>query len=299
MSLDDIDVSTVQCFSANILQMFQQQGSKLRGTVRERSTTGVKDFWSRIGPVTAVKKLVRHGPTPRIQTPHSARMATLVDWAWADLIDKQDLYKVLLDPTSEYSIAGGNALGRSFDSEIIRAFDADAYGGQDGKVLTTFVSECAADLDLSGAIVTVGDIVEAKGALDTSDVPDGSEDGRRHILLPPSGLAQLLRQPTAPMLTSVDYNKLKVLSEGEGEIEEFLGFKWHKSTLLPSPAPGLRYGYAWHEDAIGLSIGHDITTTVTERADLSYSTQVLVEATLGAVRIQGNGVVRFLINEGN
>ena len=287
---DDISVWHVDQYSDNVLHQFQQHASKLRGKVRERAVVGAKDFWTRIGPVTAVRKLVRHGMTPEIKTPLSARAVVLADWVWSDLIDKADEYKVLIDPQSEYVTNGASALARTFDSVVIEAFDADAMAGPEGGSTVTFSSECAGDHVLNRAM-TVADLIQASEDLNNSDVPESN----RFIILPPSGFAQLFRESDSLNLTSVERADIKALVKGE--IDYFMGFTFIRSTLLPSPAPGLRYGFAWHFDSIGLSISEDLTTKVSERADLSYSTQVEVSAGLGATRIQGNGVVRLLLNE--
>ena len=290
MAFDDIQTWWIDAFSDSVVQQFQQGASKLRGTVRQRGVTGASDFWERIGPTAAVKKVVRHGPTPQVDTPHSRRRADMSCWEWSDLLDKQDEYKVLLSPRSEYALAGGKALARAFDGAIISAFDSDSASGKDGSTLVTFASEAAGDHVLNRAF-TVGDLIQASLDLNEHDVP---EEGR-HIVLPPAGFTQLLRETTTSNLTSIDRANLKALVKGQ--IEFFMGFHFHRSTLLPRFGPGLRYAYAYHEDAVGLSISSDISTTITERADLSYSTQILVAATLGAVRIQGEGVVRFLMDE--
>ena len=138
---------------------------------------------------------------------------------------------------------------------------------------------------------TIQDIVQVKGDLDDNDVPEE----RRHIVLPPAAYTQLLQQATLQNVTSEDYNAIRALVNAE--INEFLGFTWHRSTLLPRPAANLRYGYAWHEDAMGVSISQDIATEVTERADKSYSTQVKVYGSFAGIRIQGEGVVRMKIDE--
>lgn len=285
-----ISEAYVQQFADNVYFLFQQMGTKLRGTTREQRCVAAKDSWQRIGPVTAVKKTVRHGVTPQIDTPHSRRMIDLADWEWADLIDKQDVYRVLIDPQSAYTQQGAASLGRALDLSIISGFDADVQAGNEGAAIVPFVSECAGDHNFSIAPLSIERIVEINKDLDNHDVPEEN----RHIVMPPAGFGQLLRQSDDPNVSSKDYNDVKALVAGE--IEYFLGFTWHKTNLLPSPSPGLRYGYAWHIDAMGLSIAADIVTEVKERADRSYSTQVWVGGSFGAVRVQGEGVVRFSID---
>ena len=50
----------------------------------------------------------------------------LEDYAWSDLVDKADKVKMLADPTSEYMIAGVNAMGRQMDDLVIASATGSA-----------------------------------------------------------------------------------------------------------------------------------------------------------------------------
>jgi hypothetical protein len=286
----DIEEWQVLMFSANVVRQFQQSSTKLRGTTREHGAAGREDVWPRLGPSEAVEKLSRYEKTPEMNSPQSERVARLEDWVYADLVDWSDLAKVLADPKSELTINGASALGRRFDRTILTAFDADAFSGEDGGTITPFINECAGDFYPMAAL-SIQDIIAMKGALDAKDV----DEERRHIVLPPAGFTQLLRETRHPNVTKADYAKVKALVKGE--IDFFCGFTFHRSSLCPKPAPDLVYGYAWHEDAMGISISQDITTEAILRSDLCFATEIKVWACLGATRLQGNGVVRIKINE--
>ena len=51
----------------------------------------------------------------------------MVDYEYADLIDKQDQVRTLIDPTSSYAQAAAFALGRAMDDEIISAVSGNAF----------------------------------------------------------------------------------------------------------------------------------------------------------------------------
>lgn len=283
----------VQQYRANVIMLYQQRGSKLRGTVREEPVTGKAHFFERLGPTAAVRRTTRHSDTPLVDSPHSRRMVTMVDYEWADLVDQQDKIRMLVDPASEYAQNAAMALGRAYDDEVIAAFDGDARAGEDGTTTVTFASETAGDFDFSAAALTTANILRVKKALDDQDVP---ADGR-YMIVSPAALEQLLKQSTAPNATSADYNTVRALVQGE--IDTWVGFKWITSNRLPSPAANMRYCFAWHRDSMGVAVGKDITSRITERADKSYAVQVYVCGTFGATRVMGNGVVRFRINETN
>lgn len=293
-----IPVAWVSQFKDNVTMLYQQPGSRLRGTIRERPVSGASDFWDLVGPTAAVKKTTRHSDTPQVDTPHSRRMVVPVDYEWADLIDKQDIYRILIDPQSAYAVNAAKAIQRAFDIEVIAAFDGTAQSGVAGATAVTFASDwpttrgaAQGDEDFSGAALTVANLTTLKLDLDQNDV----DDDNRFILMPPAGFTQLLKASSPPQITNADYATVKALVSGS--IDTFLGFKFIRTTLCPKPATNMRYGYAWQVNSMGVSVGMDMITRVTERADKSYATQVYTALSMGATRIQGNGVVRFKIDE--
>ena len=118
-----IQVTTafVEQYSANVQHLVQQDGSKLRGSVREESVTGKNAFFVQIGATAAQRRTSRHSDTPRVDTPHARRRVSLEDFDWADLIDNEDKVRMLIDPTSDYARAAAMAMGRAMDEVLIDA----------------------------------------------------------------------------------------------------------------------------------------------------------------------------------
>ena len=85
-----ITTAFVEQYSANVLQLSQQRGSRLRAAVHVEPVTGKNAFIDRIGAVAARRRTSRHADTPQLDTPHSRRRVSLVDYDWADLIDDAD-----------------------------------------------------------------------------------------------------------------------------------------------------------------------------------------------------------------
>jgi hypothetical protein len=196
---------------------------------------------------------------------------------------------MLIDPTSEYAINAAKALGRAYDDEVIAAFDGAAFSGETGATSVAFTADSpAGDLDPSAAAVVINDLLNIKKGLDDKDVdPDG-----RYILVSPAMLHQWLRKTE---VSSADYNSVQALVKGT--LNQFMGFEWITSTRLPTAAGTDKYGFAWHRDSMGIAVGKDITTRISERDDKSYATQVYACMTMGATRVQGSGVVRVRIDE--
>jgi|KBSMisStandDraft_5_1062788.scaffolds.fasta_scaffold01900_7 hypothetical protein len=293
----------VKQFNANVTRMFQQNMSKFRGTTREHpAVTGNTDFWDRIGPIEAIQKTTRHADTPYIETPHSRRACYITDWHIADLVDWSDLARILADPKAELPINFAKSLARRVDRLIIAAFDASVQTDETGGTAVTFANDWSVrgtatarsgstgDWDFTAAALTVPNLASLKMDLDLNDVdPEG-----RHIAMDPSGLKQLLSASSAPQLTNADYATVKALVQGE--VDTFMGFKFHTSTLMPNPSGNLYYGYAWQENAMGLSMAVDMDTSVDKRPDKSNNWQVYSKMALGSVRVQGEGLVRFKID---
>ena len=110
-----ITTAFTQQYSNNVKLLAQEKGSQLRNTVTVESVTGKNNFFDQVGVATAVKRTTRHADTPQIDTPHSRRRVSLVDYEYSDLLDNQDKIRTLIDPTSSYAIASAYALGRAVD----------------------------------------------------------------------------------------------------------------------------------------------------------------------------------------
>jgi hypothetical protein len=282
---DLITVAFVNQFQNNITMLYQQLGSKLRGKVQEKSTNGEYEYFERLARTAAVKKTVRHGDTPQINSQHSRRRGQMSDYEWADLIDKVDEVRMLINPTSAYAQSAAYALGRAYDQEVIAAFTADSQSGKSGTVVAPFPSSQVIVHGSTG--LTLTKLRAAKTIFNANDVPMGM----MHMAISAEAVEDLLSDTT---ITSADFNTIKTLIAGE--INTFMGFTFTMINLLPLEGT-TRTCYAWHMDSMGALVGADINTRVSERDDKSYSTQVYASGTFGAVRIQDEGVVAIEITE--
>lgn len=308
-----ITTAFVQQYRANIQFLAQQQGSRLRMGVRNETQTGKSEFFDQIGATAAVKKTSRHAPTPRVDTPHSRRRVTMNDYEWADLIDKQDKIRTLIDPTSEYAMAAAWSLGRSMDDEIIAAATGVAYTDETGSTQTNLGNGNKVVAVSSAAIsnMNVNTLIAAKQVLDGFDV-DPSEE--RYFAINSSALASLLQQT---QVTSHDYNSVKALVEGK--LDTFLGFKFIRLERLLATVNAFTYStttglynsggtslslaanvkscFAWAKSGLLLSTGMEIEGKIDVRPDMSYATQVYAAGSFGATRMEENRVVEVIVSQ--
>lgn len=290
-------------FGTNIYNLAQQKGSRLRQYTRQVKQVGRKQKFDIIGAVSAVKKTSRHSKTPQLDTPHSSRWVSLNDYEWADLVDPQDLIRMLIDPTSNYAQSAMWAMGRSFDDEIIAAAYGTSYSGEDGTTPVTLPNSQQLVPTTGSAVdkFNVGALLAIKKKFDDADV---DESINRYIALASQQLQDLLG---TTQVTSSDYNTVKALVKGE--IDTFMGFKFIRTQRLPKgSAPtfdqttgvvgsgsnamtNARSVIAWAEDGIVSSVGMDIVSRVSERDDLSYAKQAYASMSVGAVRMEEAKVV--------
>jgi hypothetical protein len=283
-----ITTAFVEQYSANIQMLSQQMGSLLRDAVRNESVVGKDAYFDQIGKVTAILKTSRHSDTPQIDTPHSRRRVSLADYEFADLIDQQDKVRLLIDPTSSYAKAAAYAMGRAMDDVIIAAALGSANTGVSGGTAVALPAGNIVAANLGGTGMNIAKLASAKNILDTGDVDPSI---KRHIIVSPTEIADLLNSTT---VTSSDFNTVKALVQGE--IDSFMGFKFHVSNRLVDNGAANTQCIAFAEDGILLGVGKDVTARIDERSDKSYATQVYYCQTIGATRMEEAKVVSVLAN---
>jgi hypothetical protein len=305
-----ITTAFVQQYRDLLFHLAQQKGSRLRPAVRVESQEGKAAFYDRLGAVTAVLKASRHSDTPQIDTPHSRRMVTLLDYEYADLVDKQDKIRTLIDPNSAYLMAQVWAHGRAMDDAIIDAALGNAFGGESGTTTIAHpnTQKIASVASAAGANLNVQALRRAKEIMDGNDI---DESIPRYCAITSSQLQSLLAQTE---VTSHDFNTVKALVQGQ--VDTFLGFKFIRTERLDlqsgslsfntssgvvgsggGDANGYRRAFCWAQDGLMLSIGQDVVTRISERADKSYATQVYSCMSIGATRLEEEKVVEILCTE--
>ena len=278
-----ITTAFVEQYKSNVFHLAQQKGSRLRDTVRSETVTGKAHFFERIGSTAAQKRTSRHSDTPRMDTPHSRRKVTMDDYDWADLIDNEDKVRMLISPTSDYALAGAYAMGRAMDDAIISAATGTAYGGVAGG--TSVALPAGQKIAHNSTTLTIAKLLAAKKLLDAAEV---DPDEQRFLICTADQIMDFLN---IAEVKSSDYNTIKALAQGQ--IDTYLGFKFIRSERLGQDATPNRQVLAFCKSAIGLAVGADVTTKISERADKNYATQVFLSMTIGATRIEDEKMVEI------
>jgi len=290
-----ITTAFVQQYRANVEHLVQQKGSRLRPLVRAESQNAEFDFYDRIGATLAQEVTGRHQDTPLINVPHDRRRCSLRDFDWADLIDRTDRIRMLIDPTSPYSQNAAYALGRKMDEVILDAAFASVSTGKTGSSSVSFPSsqQIAVDYVETGSAansgLTIGKLRRAKQILDANEV-DPTE--RRYVAVTAKQINDLLRTTE---VTSADFNTVRALVQGE--LNSFMGFEFVRTELVRTNASSHRRCVAWAQSGLLIAVGSDINVDIGPRRDKRNATQVYVSASFGATRMEEEKVVELICAE--
>lgn len=287
----DITTAMVKQFGANVEALSQQKGSKLRNACRvETGVVGEEAYYDQVESTAAVKKTTRNSDTPIVKTVFNRRRVAMYDYEWADLLDKQDKLKMLVDPENIMAQNAAWALGRAIDDALISALGGTAYYGKaGGSSIALPTSQVIAS---GSAAMTVAKLLTAKETLDKQDVDPEEE---RFLICGAAQIADLLNTTE---VKSSDYNTVKALAMGQ--IDSFLGFKFIMTNRLATQAGGAnddRICYAYAKSGLLLAMAEEITTKIEPRADKSYATQIYVRMGIGATRMEEKKVVQIICEE--
>lgn len=290
-----IDTAFVQQYRANVDLLLQQKGSKLEGLCRIETGNAEYEYFDRIGATEANEVIGRHTDTPLNNTPHDRRRVGLRDFDWADLIDRKDKLRLLLDPTSAYTRNAAYALGRKKDDVIIEAAFGVAHIGKTGSQTVTFPASQQIAVDYveknspTNSGLTIAKLRAANQLFQENEVDDDEE---KFIIVTAQQLNELLQTTE---VTSADYNTVRALVDGK--INHFMGFNFVRSQRLLTDSNGYRRVIAMTRGAILLYKGEELYVDIGPRRDKRNSTQVYVSGSWDAVRMEEERVVEIKCDE--
>ena len=276
-----INLSTafVTLFDAEVKQAYQAN-AVLRPAIRVRSgVEGSTYKFPKIGKGVAQVRIPQSDVTP-LNVTYGQVTATLADYIAAEYSDIFMQAKVNFDERSELVKVVAAAIGRRQDQLIV-----------DALVASSTSNTVASSVGGANTNMNLDKLIAAKKALDAKNVPMDN----RHIVIHANNLAGMLGETE---VTSSDFNSVKALVQGE--IDTFLGFKFH--TVGDRDEGGLplssgdRKVYAFHRDAIGMAEG------IAPKTEINYipeKTSFLVASmfSAGAVAIDAEGIVEITCDE--
>ena len=305
---DTVDVAFTTAFHDLIVSLYAEDPDGLRETIRVRTgVIGKSDNWERIGGVELVAVTNRHQSTPHTEMAHTRRRVTLSDYAGAEYRDTLDQVKMMIDPTNEYTQNLARAWRVRVAKTVVVSLDAASTVVANDDTTTTQALQASQLIAAGGTGMTMAKLRQANRILDNSGVPSSD----RTLLLSAFAVEDLMADS---QVTSSDYSTLNAIMNGTiPQGARFMGYRCIKisdaipddnatltggtaSPILPK-AGDIRSCFAYHKSAIGLSISKEAMPEIDKRPDLMNLWQVLVQGSLGSVRILDAGVVRLNIDE--
>lgn len=265
-------------WSDEVKQAYQQNKSKLRGTVREvNNVVGSTYNFHKLAAITANTK-ARDAALTYINPGQTLVTATLADSYAPILLDKLDEYKTNASFRSEFTSAAAAALARKTDTTVIAAMEA----------LNTNPAT------LSG-VFSLARLTEALTLLNGIDA--APED--RTLVVGASVISDAM---AISQLTSSDFVTMQAIQNGG--VGAALGFKWVMSNLLTKnaldanggAAANQRHCFAFHKQAVGLAIGQDVKTTIDWNEE-RYAWSIVSSMSMGAVGIEQAGIIELCFTD--
>jgi hypothetical protein len=272
-------------YGRNIMQLAQQKRSKLYDKVYHKPNQEGKVFFQdRIGHWELEQKTGRQVPTPLSDPNLSRRMGTMKDFYLAKPLDVEDSLKILSDPKSAYTIAGGSAVGRKYDLEVFASALGTSYGGETGIVPVTLGSFNGGSNVIANGSTGLTKVKVKKVSRLMNDFNVENED--RTFFVSPAGIEQLLAEPE---VTSSDYATLQALQEGN--VKAWMGFNFVMTTLLPTVGD-IASGIAIQKMGVCMAEAKSPVIRTGEREDLCYLWQLYASIHIGTTRLEEARVVQ-------
>lgn len=307
-----IETSMVKQFSSNIYHLSQQQDSRVWSLFNRKETLNSEEaYFDRIGLIDDMQEKVgRNSDVTFNDVPYTRRRLTMRDYYWATLVDKEDKLRLIHSPESEYAKAARAQVARKMDDIAVASLLGTVYSGKAGATAVTLPDTQKIACVSGGAHsqMNIETLRFLKYKFDAAEV----EDMDRHILLGASEIRALLAETA---ITSSDYAAVKALVNGE--INTFMGFKFHRTERLPfltatstinyttgvvgsgggTAAVGTKRCIAFAGSAMIAGIGANPVAKLSERADKHYANQLYYSMSIGAMRMEEEKVIEILVKQ--
>ena len=301
-----VDINFNQAYTRTLQHLYQSDPMQVRDAVRvEEGIVGKSYNFERLGGVNMTAVNARHQDTPLTPMTHSRRRSNLADYAASELIDDLDKVKMLISPESDYTQNFLAAWHRRVARTVTAAALGNAQSIDNAEAATNVALPAAQVIANGGTNMTVAKVRQARRILGNAGVPFSD----LWACVSWFAIEKLLSDT---VVTSADFSSLNALASGGFPPgTRWMGFQWivvpdadpddasqtaSTTSILPKTG-NIRQCLFWHKSALGLAIGKDFSAEIDPRPDKMNSTQVLVKATLGAVRVLDFGVVEVDIDE--
>jgi len=282
VTVTDIQIET---YESTIIQLAQQRMSRVMPWCMQRSEESAGHNWPVLNSADATLK-TRDQSTPETGAVFAERRSIPITMDVGELIEPEDIIKVLTDPLSALAESQVFSIGRAYDDELFDAAERDADDGKGG----TIALPGAQIINTGGATSISFDIVTQVSEQFLNN--DVDPDEAKVWFVSPAQVRKLLQLTE---MTSADYNSLRPLESGMPT--KWMGYTWIPSTRLNSFGAGRTTAIAMTADAIGFNMNEGMTSRVKEDPTKSFAWRVYCRSTFGGVRVQDEKVCLIDLSE--
>lgn len=272
----------VQQFDATIRMLSQQKESRLEATVFDRgSVTGESFTANLLAPIEDTpENNIRHGDTVWSDTVHSTRVALMQDFYQALPVDRNDLPKLMANPTGSYS----DALVAAWNRRKDRIIWAALTGNSQLKNGTTVAMPAGQKIAAASAGFTKAKLIFTRKLFRKNEA-DNHNGEEMYIAYTSDMLEDVMSDTT---LTSADHLAVKMLQDGD-LASKWMGFNWVPYESITKVGNTFTTA-AWTKSSVHRGTGYT-EGKASPRPDKKDLTQVSMAGSYGATRVDENRVV--------
>jgi hypothetical protein len=281
-------------FKNQLLHDFQQAVSKMRSQVKIETITAEKMYIDSLGGVVMRSADTRFTPILFDDILHSRRLLSKHDHYVALPIDEKDLENMEKDTgmQGEYSLAMAMSAARQVDKIAYDAAWATVTVGEIGGSTLTYTNDGVVQVDASAGL-TYEKLLEVRKTLINNEVDVQSNPC---VIYATGTEEESLMKETE--FTSGDYVKQYAVERGGMTRAGMFDLAWFGANavdpVLKNNAAGKRRCLVLSKNAIALGIKRDFEFYAEKRTDMLRTHQLVADLSMGAVRLQGKGVIELL-----
>lgn len=278
----------IQTFESIVRHLAQQEITRLRPYVTERSAQSVNHNWERLGLSVAEQKVTRLTPTPEANTEWSRRVSVAQTWHNADSTEQEDPSQMLVDPNSNLAMSLGYSMRRAFDDIIITAATGNALDGTGTPVALPPEQTIG-----TGAVpISFDDITAVQERFMENDI---TPDVPKVAIIGPTQVRKLMQltEQTSSDYVGVDSKGALTTLSSTGIVPNWMGFTWVMSTRLLAPSVDELSCLFFTRRALGLHVPRDVNARIQEDPSNSFAWRIYCQFVAGCVRVEDEHIVEL------
>lgn len=259
-------------YDMNVMELCQQKDSVVASLVVQKTMEGKEKAFDQIDSFEFASKVGKYAGT----TPSAVEMKERLVYATKEQVkkiyDDLDELNTMIDINSNITTQMAYAVKRNWDTKVLKALLGNAVVREKNTstISTTTIGVGSYIAGIAKGL-TLLKLINAKKYLDSKDVPS---DEKRYCVLHPTVLNSFLN---AEEVKNFDNNTVKALIKGE--IDEFLGFTFVKTTLCDASIWGTLPTTGKSFDGTTVQSAADIADTAADYPVICFTEKAGVFAT--------------------